>query len=200
MNCRKAVFFMAIVSLFSPCLGAAEIELGCNRFKLLLNASGSVAGLTVGGERVGQEGDRPAPPRLELQKSVHQMLLDNTFDNLLSRFRPAKNPKERKLFIIDANFGYTAGVTEMLMQSQPEGGEIGAQPVIRILPALPKAWPEGKVTGLLARGGFEVDIEWKDGKLVECTIRSLNGQPCTVRYGNRTEKIKLKKGESKRVF
>jgi len=65
---------------------------------------------------------------------------------------------------------------------------------------LPKAWPEGKVTGLLARGGFEVDIEWKDSKLVDCAIRSLYGTPCEVRYGSRSEKLKLKQGESSRVF
>jgi len=102
--------------------------------------------------------------------------------------------------MIEANLGLTSGVAEMLMQSHPEGGEIGAPPVIRILPALPKQWADGKVTGLLARGGFEVDIEWKDGKLVECAIRSLHGGACTVRYADRTEELKLKKGESRKVF
>ena len=128
---------------------------------------------------------------------VHQMLIDNTFDNLLSRFRPKKSEKERKLFIIDANFGFTAGVTEMLMQSHPESGEIGAEPVIRLLPALPKAWPDGKVTGLLARGGFVVDIEWADGEIVEARIHSRHGHPCKVRYGDKTKVLKLKKGKSK---
>jgi alpha-L-fucosidase 2 len=88
----------------------------------------------------------------------------------------------------------------MLLQSQPPSGDIDAQPIIRILPTLPKEWPSGKVTGLLARGGFEVDIEWKDGKLVDCTIRSLQGQPCKVRYGDREEQLKLKKGKSRKVF
>ncbi len=131
---------------------------------------------------------------------VHRMLVDNSFDNLLSLFRPLKDGKGKKLFQIEANFGYTSGMAEMLMQSHPDSGEIGAPPVIRLLPALPRAWPEGKVTGLLARGGFEVDLAWKDGKLVEATIRSLHGQPGTVRYGDREETLALKAGESRTVF
>jgi len=131
---------------------------------------------------------------------VHQMLLDNCYDNMFSQFRPLKDGKGRKIFMIEANFGLTSGIAEMLMQSHPESGKIGAPPVIRLLPALPKAWPEGKVTGLLARGGFEVDIEWKDDRLVECTVRSLNGRPCTVRYGSVTKELDLKAGESRKVF
>jgi len=127
---------------------------------------------------------------------VHRMLVDNSFDNMLSHFRPG----ERKLFQIEANFGLTAGIAEMLLQSHPENGEIDAEPVIRILPALPGSWTEGKVTGLRARGGFEVDMEWKEGRLVECRIRSLCGNPCKVRYGSRTEALNLKPGESRKVF
>jgi alpha-L-fucosidase 2 len=131
---------------------------------------------------------------------VHQMLVDNCFDNMFSQFRPRKDEKQKKLFQIEANFGLTSGIAEMLMQSHPENGDVGAPPVIRLLPALPKAWPEGKVIGLLARGGFEVDIEWKDGKLVECNIRSLYGQPCAVRYGDRTEELNLKAGETRKIL
>ena len=123
---------------------------------------------------------------------VHQMLTDNCFDNMLSQFRPER----RKLFQIEANFGLTAGIVEMLLQSQPDSGAIDAEPVIRLLPALPKAWPEGKVTGILARGGFEVDVEWQDGKLVAAKITSLNGNPCKIRYGSKTKEVELKKGES----
>ena len=120
------------------------------------------------------------------------MLTDNCFDNMLSQFRPER----RKLFQIEANFGLTAGIVEMLLQSQPDSGAIDAEPVIRLLPALPKAWPEGKVTGILARGGFEVDVEWQDGKLVAAKITSLNGNPCKIRYGSKTKEVELKKGES----
>jgi len=69
---------------------------------------------------------------------------------------------------------------------------------IELLPALPKAWPSGSVTGLRARGAFEVDIVWRDGALVEATLRSLNGGSTRLRYGPVTREVKLAKGETYR--
>ena len=116
-------------------------------------------------------------------KLYGNLLKNGTLDNLWDTHAP---------FQIDGNFGGTAGITEMLLQSH--------MGFVQLLPALPDAWQNGSVSGICARGGFEVNLSWKDGKLAEAVVTSEKGVPCTVRYEDKTLSFKTKKGSSYRII
>ncbi len=96
-------------------------------------------------------------------------------------------------FQIDGNFGGTAGVCEMLMQSTYANGQTA---IIELLPACPKAWSEGKVSGLCARGGYEVSFEWKGGYVRDCHIKARKAGTITLVYNNQSKTFKIKAGQT----
>lgn len=115
------------------------------------------------------------------EESLNTVLKKSVSYNLFGQHPP---------FQMDANFGTTAGIAEMLLQSHAG--------IINLLPALPVDWPDGKVSGLRARGGYTIDIKWTNGELEEAVICSDRDNEAKLRYKNTTQTISLKAGENYR--
>jgi len=163
-----------IVPLTTPQLAAAA--------KTSLNARGD------GGTGWGRAWKISLWARLNDGNRAHKLLNDmvtrNFYDNLFDCIFDLRPP-----FQIDGNFGYTAGLAEMLLQSHA-----GA---IHLLPALPDAWPTGSVKGLRARGGVEVSFAWKDGKVHDLTLTATRDVKVTVRMNGNVSELSLSAGENK---
>ncbi len=110
------------------------------------------------------------------------LLRKSTLTNLFDTHPP---------FQIDGNFGGTAGIAEMLIQSH--------NGIIRLLPAIPEAWKTGEVEGLCARGGFVISMKWDEGKMQNAKIFSARGGKCRVEYDGKQQEISLKAGEEKTI-
>jgi len=118
-----------------------------------------------------------------IRQLFRQCILENLFDT---------HPP----FQMDGNFGYTSGVAEMLLQSHIKEG---SSYIIQLLPALPDAWSSGEVKGLRARGGFVVDMSWKNGKLVASEIKSLLGNRLSVNYNGKAFSTDTKAGKTNNI-
>jgi len=116
-------------------------------------------------------------------QQISKILAKSSWDNL---FAVGERGRTREMFETDVNFGVTSAIAEMLLQSHAG--------CVHLLPALPKELSTGRVKGLKARGGFEFDLVWTDGRLQRFTIKSLEGLPCLLRYGDETYQLYTEQG------
>jgi alpha-L-fucosidase 2 len=114
-----------------------------------------------------------------LQQNIRKFMEISVAPNLFDEHPP---------FQIDGNFGYTAGVSEALLQSH-EG-------FLRILPALPGTWRNGMVKGLMARGAIRVDLQWENGRLKKLGLHSASAQSCVLNYSGRQVSVNLPAGRT----
>lgn len=119
--------------------------------------------------------------RLGEPDNAHRMITSFLKYNMLDNFIATHPPLQ-----LDGSLGITGSMCEMLLQSH--AGEI------HLLPALPQAWSTGTVKGLRARGGYEVDMDWKDGRLTRVVVRAKADGTCIVRYGDKTVEFEAEKG------
>lgn len=120
-------------------------------------------------------------------RQIHSLLSHNILSNLFDSHPP---------FQIDGNFGYTAGISEMLLQSQLMDGD---KHLYVLLPALPSNWPNGTIKGLRARGGCIVDENWKNGTLLHATFTATRDVNFVILYQNKRISVSLKKGEQRSI-
>lgn len=143
----------------------------------------TLALLAAGRARLG-DGD-------EACKQLAYLIGELCFDNLLTFSKPGIAGAETYIFVADGNFGGTAAIGEMLLQSR--GDEI------RLLPALPSSWPTGRYEGLRARGNAEVSAKWENGRLTEATVQAHSPLRTVLRLGERSATLQMSAGE-RRTF
>jgi alpha-L-fucosidase 2 len=117
---------------------------------------------------------------------VEAFIKTHIWPNGVSSINTGASTGKGDKFQIDANLGTPAAIYEMLLQSQAG--------VLHLLPALPAAFPNGSVRGIRGRDGFLVDLAWDKGELTRAVIHSTIGNPCKVRYSNKTATLNIKEG------
>ncbi len=116
-------------------------------------------------------------------ENLRELIGHSTYSNLMD-FHPLEYYKRGSVFQIDGNMGGITGIVEMLVQSHCER--------IDLLPSLPKAFPDGRISGIKIRGGASADLEWEDGKLIQCTLDTTDALSVWIKYGTLKKYVELK--------